>query len=102
MNLNQATAARLTLALHLLILKVNSRRFYEFNAFTKFKVNTLKKKHHCNWHVEIIFSTAVFKLLYIKDPLTATNSLSFKICKCIHTYCICCAPSTQRILYKRK
>ena len=26
----------------------------------------------------------------------------FKICKCIHTYCICCAPSTHRILYKRK
>src|SRR4029434_2715041 len=28
--------------------------------------------------------------------------LLFKTCKCIHTYCICCASSIQRILYKRK
>ena len=26
----------------------------------------------------------------------------FKTCKCIHTYCECCASSIQRILYKRK
>ena len=29
-----------------------------------FKVNT----QHCNWHVQILFSTAVLKLLHIKDP----------------------------------
>src|SRR4029434_3421269 len=86
-NLNQATAARLTLALQLVISKVNSSRpclcvsnlFHCVNQLSLFvyvsfifssrrKHFKKKKKQHCNWQVQILFSTAVLKLWYIKDP----------------------------------